>query len=56
MNTRIAVLGRIGIHQHDRVYDANGISPTINGAGCGGGYNNQPRIVVEDERIYNDNR
>ena len=34
-------------HQRDLVYDSNGISPCINGVGCEGGYNNQPRILIQ---------
>ena len=34
-------------HQRDLVYDSNGVSPCINGVGCEGGYNNQPRILIQ---------
>lgn len=43
----IDVIGRLDIKGHDilkRVYDTNGISPTLNT--CGGG-NTQPKIIVE---------
>ena len=45
---KIKVVGRIGKHQRDRVYDTHGISPSINGVGCEGGYNNQPLVMIEE--------
>ena len=36
-----------GNHQRTRVYATDGCSPCINGVGCDGGYNNQPRILIQ---------
>ena len=48
-DTKCIVIGRIGTHQRDIVYDINGVSPCINGISCEGGYNNQPRIILFDD-------
>lgn len=40
--------------QRGRVYNIDGLAPTIYNFSGGGGL--QPKIVVEDERVYNDSR
>ena len=45
--TDILQIGTIGGHQRDRIYSVQGISPSLNGSSCEGGFNNQPRILIE---------
>ena len=40
--------------QRGRVYNIDGLAPTIYNFSGGGGL--QPKIVVEDGRVYNDSR
>ena len=46
--SKIVVVGKVGSHQRDIVY-RGGISPTLCGVTCEGGYNNQPKILVVED-------